>query len=292
MIQTIIKQTENPSFWGISFDAIMSAVIALVIVGLSYLASKGIENYKENQRLKRIEAYFWTLIENIIEPINTQIKLFRKTASDLTSKEMKNFVYFETPDLNIKNFESIIPQDLHTIFLSKKKIKLSERTKHFSNILSVLEFVKSQKASLKQNFMEFFTDFRKYEDSWQKNGEAIFRYFDNFVFINKSENIRPSIDPFLKNMDQIINKWSKLDKSKNFYVAFENLIKPLRELCKEYPIDPRANVILPFLVEADYAFNNIDNVKLIYHNLFSAEADKLEKKLEILTKSTSILKNV
>ena len=291
MIQTIIYQSEKTNFLGLSYDAIMSAFIAFVIVGLSYLASKGLENYKEKKRLERIEAYFWTIIENIIEPINIQIKLFRKTAADLENKEHKDFVYFETPDLNIKNFESIYPHDLHNIFLSKRKIKLTERTKHFSNILNVLEFVKLQKASLKQNFSEFFSDFRRYENSWQKNGEAIFRFFDNFIFHNKSKDIPASKDPFLKNMDQIINKWSKLENSKNFYVAFDNLIKPVRLLCKEYPIDPRANIILPYLVEAEYAFNNIVNVKSIYYNLFSSEADKLKQRLELLTKSINVLKN-
>ena len=92
-------------------------------------------------------------------------------------------------------------------------------------------------------------------------------------------------------MDQIINKWSKLENSKNFYVAFDNLIKPVRLLCKEYPIDPRANIILPYLVEAEYAFNNIVNVKSIYYNLFSSEADKLKQWLELLTKSINVLKN-
>ena len=87
MIQTIIYQSEKTNFLGLSYDAIMSAFIAFVIVGLSYLASKGLENYKEKKRLERIEAYFWTIIENIIEPINIQIKLFRKTAADLENKK-------------------------------------------------------------------------------------------------------------------------------------------------------------------------------------------------------------
>lgn len=145
---------------------------------------------------------------------------------------------------------------------------------------------------MKYNFVEFFNDFRKYEDSWQKNGEAVFRYFDNFLHYNKSNNIPPSQDAFLKKMDIIITKWSKLDKAKNFYVAYDNLIKPLKELCKEFPIDPRSNMILPFLVEADYAFNNIDNVKEIYKKLFSSESKNLEQRFAHFKESIEVFKNV
>jgi len=292
MIQQIIQEPNHMTLFGISIDAIMSAIIALVVIGLSYLASKGLENFKERKRLKQIEAYFWTLIDNISEPIQTQIKLYSKTAEELDEKDHKDFVYFETPDLNLHIFATISPKDLHTIFLSKKKLKLGERTKHFTKIINTIEFIKSQKISMKQNFVEFFSDFRKYEDSWQKNGEAVFRYFDNFLHYNKSNNILPSQDAFMKKMDSIISSWSKLEKSKNFYVAYDNLIKPLRNLCIEFPIDPCSNMILPFLVEADYAFNNIDNVKAIYKKLFSYEAKNLEKRYGHLKESVEVFKNV
>lgn len=120
MIQQIIQQPENMTILGISIDAVMSAIIALVVVGLSYLASRGLEKYKERNRLKQIEVYFWTLIDNLSEPIDAQIKLYSKTANELDEKDHKDYVYFETPDLNLKIFEQFPPKICILYFFLRK----------------------------------------------------------------------------------------------------------------------------------------------------------------------------
>lgn len=291
MNDIIINQYKNSEIWGISIDALLSAFIAIIVFILGFLFNKKYEDSKDKKRLKGIEMFFWTIIDSMVEPIKFQLKQYQEIANKINDKFVKDFTYFENPELNFQTYKNINPVDLHKIFFSKKKLALSDKAKHFTVIVKTLEFIDSQKNSLKQNINQFFIDFRTYESDWKMNIEEFFNRYETFVGFNRRQNIPASQDDFLKQVDRTVNNCSKVEKYPNAFIIYENLVKPILELCKQFPKDIRANEINPYLIEAEYAFSNLTNLRKIYHNLFLQEATNLEKEYKAFTISINVLKN-
>lgn len=287
----IIIQPNNDKIWGISIDALLSAFIAIFVFVVGFLLNKIYENYKEKKRLLGIESFFWTVVDSFLEPINYQLKIYREIATKINDKFQKDFIYFENPYLNIPIYKTINPTDLHKIFLSKKNYSLKDRMQHFNTIIKSLDYIESQKISLKDNFMQFFREFRIYEKDWQTNIAAIMNYYESFLSHNKSKGIHPSQDAFLKKMDSLQFTCSTKEKFPDPSVVYEYLIKELLLLCKQFQEDSRVNLLKPYLIGAEYAYNNMANVRNIFYNLFSNEAAGLEKEFIVLKKSINILKN-
>ena len=70
----------------ISADTIFTTVITIFIFGLSYLASKLFEDYKEKKRLEELETYYRTSIELWYDPIEKQSSYLIKFAGQLKEK--------------------------------------------------------------------------------------------------------------------------------------------------------------------------------------------------------------
>ena len=125
--------------------------------------------------------------------------------------EKRNFVTLESSNLLIEVFNKISHQDLHNIFILKKKYPLHEKMKHFKNIIDAIEYFDKQNKMDKINFSRFMEDLRKYEEEINDNTHNILRRYDKYFSINERKGINLTDDIFLKNVNRIIHNYKKED---------------------------------------------------------------------------------
>ncbi len=278
---TLLQRT----FLGVSIDAIFTTFTAILVFVIGFILNRLYETYKENKRLDELENYFYSLIKSLMGPIEKQTEMFKKLSESIADKEEQTFAFNQATGLYFDNITNISHLDLYKIFITRRKLSSKDKMAHFQNIFDSIEFVRFQMKVTQRNFWEFFQDYRRYEQEWDKNGDAILRFFDSVASEAKAAGVKPSQDPFLKEMDVIIHSWSKRENSKNIYVAKEHLLDPLKQHCAKENQDPRSRTLMPIIVQAKYAFNNINQAKELYSKYFQEESNNLRNQKELIQKA-------
>jgi len=270
--------SKNETFWGVSRDTIFTTFVTIIIFVSGYLITRYIERKKEKERLKDIRLYFFTIADNLINPIELLIKSYRQLSETIADKKHKDFGLGESHELYLDSIRSLSQVDLFTILISDNKHgDEQEKSKHFKNVFDTFEFIRLQNERVKRNFSYFDSEQRIYSRQWNDNANSIARLFENFKSSNIRNNIPKSHDQFLGEFDNIMHKSTQVDDYRNIYVVKEHLIDPLKELCKKHEDDPRAIILIPFIIECRMAFENIVNLKVLFSRAFDEEAQKLEK---------------
>ena len=294
MVTILADLGNKKSLLGVSVDTLVSALIAaavaIIVLIAGYLLNKRHENDKEKNRLQELEKYFFILLNSLIKPIEKQIEIYRSLATQIASREHQDFVFRESHELFLDNIQNISNLDLYKIFITKKQAAHDEKATHFNDIFDAIEFIRLQKERTKKNFTQFVNEYGEYEKQWNSDADSILRYFDAFRSYNESHGIPPSKDAFLADLDKITYKWSQTENCENMHIAKEVLVDPIKQHCQKSISDQRSVVLLPVIVEANYAFNNLVSLKETYSELFCGEAKKLEENKELLVKATLFFK--
>ncbi|MGB2805587.1 MAG: hypothetical protein WBD64_11925 [Candidatus Zixiibacteriota bacterium] len=267
----------NETFWGVSRDTIFTTFVTILIFVLGYLIARYIERKKEKERLKQIRIYFLGIADRLINPIESLIKSYRQLSDTIADKKRHDFALGESHELYLDSIRTLSQVDLFTILILDNKYGEEQlKSKHFKNVFDAFEFIRLQNERAKRNFAYFNSEQEKYSRQWNDNANSIARLFDNFVSANIRNNVPKSHDQFLANFDRICHS-AQVKDDRNIYIVKEHLIDPLKEVCKEYKDDPRAMILLPFIIECRMAFDNIVNLKRLFSGSFDEEASKLEK---------------
>ncbi len=257
----------NPTF----YITIVSIFIALLALILPVIRSF----YKERKRLNSIETYTYFILESLSDPIKKKLENLSELSESIKYIETRNFAFAETSNLLTEAFTKILHQDLHSIFITKKKGKLQEKIIHFKNIVDTVNFFEKQNMIDQKNFYQYMNDLRRYEKDYAVNTDSILRLFDLYTSIIRRENIPPSKDPFFKNFDVILYNWHKDPNYSLITKTKEMMLNPLKELCKKYQEDPRAMEVLPFIIKCNAAYLDLENLHILYHNIFKEVTKKL-----------------
>ena len=87
-------------------------------------------------------------------------------------------------------------------------------------------------------------------------------------------------DPFLKEFDNIVANWQLLKNCnidyKDMYVSKKKFIEPVRDLCRKYFANPRAVMILKYIMQCVYNFNDIEETKKVFRRHYLLLAKKLQ----------------
>ena len=263
----------------VSDNTIFTVLFTILIFISGYLLNKLNEHRKEKVRLDDLKNYFYLLIELIIKPINDQINLLNELADDISDLEKTQYKFKENVNLDITNLKEISNNDLYKIFLIRKKGTMQEKTNHFTNITNTLNYIERLKLNSRLNYEGFNEEYNKNRINWANACNSILRQYDSFRSFNLRNNIELSADPFLKDFDLIIFYWNKRENSKELQTTYEYFINKLRDMCKKYEPDERANIILQLVLGADSSFHNIKVAKEIFSKGFKGDAIQLKSKL-------------
>ena len=293
MDTVIIKEiADKYSFWGVSPDTIFTVIITLSIFLLGFVFKGFYDLLMENKKLKKVELFFYSLLDSLIKTLDEQIIIDENLSKDIMNEGVRNYYYDEKLFALTKSFNSLEYLDLFKIFiLKKKKLNLDEKNILFIQIIKIIEFIKEHSKSSEKIFYQFLDDVKRFENEWGNNISFINNTFNSLRSDAKRLNIKPSQDPFLKEIDIVFFNFSKFNNYKYVSIANENLIKPLKNLCDKMIEDQKAKLILPAVMNCWEAHDNIFKSKHLYSDFLLKESNDLKDKKELLEKAIIFFRN-
>lgn len=264
----------------VSTDVIFSTLVTIFIFALGLFSKWRYDIYIENKYLKEKKEYYLAIIKSLIEPIKKQATLFEGLSKQIGGKEAGNFIFVEVNKLynKLQSFNNI--DDLYKIFVNRNNGENEVKFLQYSNIIDTVGFLKEQRKKTQLNHTTFFSNFRRYEQEWNDAGSGITMCFDTYASDIKEYNIEISEDDFFAKFDSITYKWQKMDNCRNIYIAKENMVNPLFDLCKTFISDKRALKLMGYLKQSNDAFLDYNNIKDTYSKLFKEISKAYIKKSE------------
>lgn len=282
-LYTIISKSVDSN--GISSDTIFTTVITISIFVLGYVVNKIFENRKENYRLAEIKEYFLFKFKSFSPLIEKQISEYRCLSQNISKQNSTDFNLAEAIDSSVVSFSNLPFDDFYKIFISNGHPKSKLKYEKYNDLVTSLNFIDRQIEYSKQNFNVFFNDYRRYENDWESSLDYVFRFYDQILSITKRYNLNATEDQFLMELGSQISKWKKESDITDILKSEEELIVPLKDICKKFIEDERALVLLPSLIKASRSVMNLKNIKKIFSEYFESEAKRLEEKKTKLLKA-------
>lgn len=290
IITLMFQSAQSEIFiYGIKIDTIFTVSTSLFVFILGFLLNKFNEYLKERKRLNDVKSFFLTQVSDKLKFIKDQADSYKQVAKEIMDERHQDFVFKEFSDLNFVPIEKIPHIDIFNSVRRGKRKEAKERLNSLRDIFDAIEFFKRSKLMSSQNNEEFIQSFRRYQERWNENTDFILRQFDNFILNARINSTAPFEDPFLSELDNIVNSWRSRD-SKDFAVVKEFLLEPIKVLCKGNRRDSRISVLLPAVLNSLTAFENIQHIAEIYSDFFEDQAEQLELRRNKLIKSIICLK--
>ena len=207
MIFTLISQGCIDLFiLCVSHDTIFAVFTSLFVVFVGYLVNRFNDYRKEIKRLNELEEYFYSLSEQIKNPVIDQIKIFKELADNIADQKKNQFLYKDNINLDVTNLLNLQHLDLYKIFIVRKKGEIIKKAAHFTNMTNTLNYLGSLKINARKNMDIFFSEFRENEGNWREAYNSIMAHFDSFVTSNiKSE--KPN-DEFLNDFLRTVSEYA------------------------------------------------------------------------------------
>lgn len=286
MILIFKATTENEAFWGVSRDTVFTVLITLFVFILGILITRLIEARKEKKRLKELRVYFFTLAALLPKSLSKLVGEYKKLANDVLDPKSHNYFLPETHQLYLDNISKLSHTDIFKALVTERKtgdIKITST--HFKNIFDTFEYLRHQKERMRVNFTNFMAGASEYIDNWNNYMDALEQRLQELITLAKSQNIPPSGDDFLRDLDGVFFAWTQVEDYKNIFVAKENLLDPLKDFCNKYSADPRVTMFMPMVTKLRKAHNELKASNGLFGKLFQDEAQELEKAENLLTRA-------
>jgi uncharacterized protein Veg len=281
----------NTFFQGVSKDAIASIITSIIVFSLGFASTLLYDHHKEEKRLKELREYFFNLCEFINTPIQNQINGLETLANSIASDETKSYTYSDIVDLDVSGIEDIPKKELFKILFKKKKDEVTERSKYYNDILTAISFIAHIKENTRYNFDVFFNEFKNYEKQWNALIQKILDQKDIWTRSSINNQRGPDQDSFLRKFDEAVYHWAQEPERLRSQIVYNNLIAPLKEICKSYSLqDERAFSLLKNLFESEFIYKNIQNLRNIHANSFHQNVVDLQEKRNSLISAIAYFK--
>jgi len=283
----IIQESPN----GISFFNILEIIIGisipLMVVLVSYLLQKCNELKKEKKRIRDIKHFIIYSLNSIKEPLISACKFLEYLSSSIKDPKQRAPIKPLFYRLHTSQIDSIISQDQYkSIYLISNK-SLQQRKQNYSNFIDSVQFIKNIQREIDENFNNYFSDRRRYENTWNDSFKKVFELRNEFVSTNKSLNITPVSDSFVKSIDELTYKWPEIRDQGDIFNSHELFFIVLQQICKQYRDDPRIERFDRPLSDANWAIGNLMEINELYSKSYSDLSQNIK---EIIDKIDSVIK--
>ena len=273
-----IQLGDKNNFLGISYDALLTGLIPILIFILGYIFNKIIEKRKEKKRLNELEDYFKKLIELLNNPVNKQKNEFVKFSHYLKEKKEQFLTLNDVTNFHVDQIREINNEDLYKIFIKNKKGSLESKTGLYGKLRANIDLIDQVKKSIREDFPLFWEKYDKYQQDYKLNIDTISVLFQSMVSDNM--NSLGNQDLFLMELDNIISNWQALKntgiKHTDMYVTKYKLIDPVRDSCRRHFANPRSAIVSKYVMRCVYAFHNIEETRKVFRRHFLLLAKKLQ----------------
>ncbi len=251
----------NDKFWGLSIDAIFTALITIGIFIFGFWLNKKNDERKEFDSLLEIKNYFLQLIEILKSSAKIQIDGFRKFLEIISEDIEKDPTMNHSSNFTTRYIDQIPNEKLFTIFVSYKAKKDKEKAIELYRKLTInIGIIRRVENEWESYIEDFLIRTRKWDDQYIDFLTVIFDFTDKMIYSLTNPDILKN-EPFLNQFLEIYKKWRSIENPDDKYVREEYFIQPLLELCQKNLQDIKAINLLNPLRGCLYTFRQMKRVK-------------------------------
>ncbi len=275
---------------------IFRATYTVLIFLLGFYLNGLRERMKEKKKLKELADYFATLIAYLESPMLNQIKYLDNFISFLETNENHDFKLQMSPSLNVDNLRNLDENELFKSFVTSRKGKKEDRIGRFSKIMNAVNYIYEVKRQLIESFNDFNKKYQLFQNDWNQSVQKIANLYERFMFDLNNSGARLEDDPFLLEYNLYIQKWHikrhypDIENYREMFLVYTSLVVPLDKMCEKYSNDPRRNYLLPIILEARHALDEIIHLKKVKFEAMSEIKSGLTKTKETIFESIEELK--
>lgn len=289
----IVNQPGNiNSIGGISYDALMSASIAILVFCLGLLVKWIYDKRKESAYLKILRDFFLSSFEDTVDSIRNYAASLQNLSTKIGDTTRTDFYFGESHLIYFDPIRNIPQVDLYKAFITRCKGESKDKFQHYRGFTNTVNFIDIQRRHLDENFHAFIDHHKQYDFQWKESQNNIFRLFDSFKGMFISQGIKKSDDPFMSQLDVLLFKSREVEDFDNPFVAYDHRVKPLLGLCKIYFQDTKAQTLLPEAIRSSYVYNDLKKLKALYSEVFKKEATGLLSQNAKLEQSIHYFRNI
>lgn len=260
-------------------NTIFTVSVSLSIFALGWFLTMIYEHRKEQKRLKSRLLFLNESLKSMIEPLGVQAKSFQDLSDQIKDQNIKSYLFKIATSINLKFLSSILLEDVHKLLL-KHSSSAHLLIQEFTNVINSIEI---QRTNFTKNFDSFMRALERNEDYSHKSLDQIFRFYDSLL---KTESLK---DDFISEFALTLGKWYDLGDENNSEILYLNLLIPLRNVCENRKTEQNALILLPHVIEAIYAYENIRDLRIKYEALFNNDATQINTQISTTQKIVEIL---
>ncbi len=281
----------SDKFLGISIDTIFTALITIGIFILGLWLNKKNDQRKEFDLLIEIKTYFLQLVDILISATERQLTEFKRFSNELAERVDRSFIIGASSNFTTYNIDSVPNEKLFKIFVFYKSAKDKEQAIiRYKDLIINITSIRTIANEWRLSYQNFLDSTLETDEKFNENASKIAEFNMNTIFIRYYEH-NENDDEFMKEFDLILSAWEKKDDPVDKYVMMDNLISPLRELCRRMPDNFRAMELLKLVMQCRYAFLKKENIRNIYKYLFATYVDQLTIAVNGIQKSITDIGN-
>jgi hypothetical protein len=268
-------------FPGVSNDTVFTTVVTISIFVLGYLLNRLYDAWIERKKQNDVQKFVLFSLEAILPAIDKQVASFNSVRQQMASKQHQDYIYTESTSLNFEGLDSLPRVEVFHAFARGRKKKRIQRIEHLNTIWGAIDFIRHQKESSRQTFLQFNEQYRRYLINWNENVDAIARIHDEYLMMATQAKLSPRDDPFFKEFNLIVHRLAEVGKS--WEREKTQLLGPLLDVCKTHYADARAVTVMKKILQAEYAYDNREHLLNSFGAYFDQQASGLtEKKKSII----------
>ncbi|NQV36811.1 MAG: hypothetical protein HQ509_02260 [Candidatus Marinimicrobia bacterium] len=288
----ITEAVHGLTFGGISLDIIIPAAVAFIIFYFGHIFTTKRDQIREYQRLKDIEAYFYSLTDGLLVGAEKQVNSFKSLSEQLKIKKHQDLIAEYVSEFNLDNINKIDSNDLFKIFITLISEESELKINYYNKIMKSITQLNGISELWREEYDECIRRQLEYNRRWNSSMGKIGKIVNDFVHEVKMGNIHPSSDSFFKEFDDIVGTFQKTEDRNDIYKAITHLIEPLYNLCTKYPSHNWSLLLLEPVMSCEYAFDNYEKNRNVYANQFEMYASKMTNARVLLDESIQEIKRL
>ncbi len=282
--------TDHTSFYGISLDVVFTAIVSSSIFLLGAFLKFLYDKHSESKHLREVREFFLTSLRQLLEPMKKQADLFKAFVNETLADSDQDFMLEQTLAAYLDPLHGVSQLEVFNAMMKGSEEQSLDRAKHYHQMLATLEFLRNLKESARERFWDFLQAYRRHQQVWNENVNSVGRQHDAFVLQALANSSIIDNDAFLKRFNSIVHTLSLNDEYRSYRVIKAKLLDPIVILCREIA-DQRAATILPLVINAHAANDNIVRLKSSYSSFIAKEGDALIESRDNLLKSIDYFSN-
>lgn len=230
--------------------------VVLFFLGLGF--NKISEKLKENRRLRKVELYFYELLESLDSLVTQETEIINDCIYRLKDWQKNNVVLNQSSSRVLDRILEINQEDLFKIFALRKRGKKEQKIKDYKQLNGIIDYLSLTFTHIRIANKKEIEQINRHLVDWNSAHLKTTQFHNELISMDNKTNT----DSFLDGFISAISNFNEEHKgTQNIELALDKLIIPLKKICQKHSEDLRASKLMTLLEESTLAFREIKQIR-------------------------------